>query len=189
MFNAPRAPEIPDHLETERLLLRAMRAGDGAMINAAVHESFDQLHRWMAWARTRPSLGESETHARESAARWRLREELNYVILRRGDYAFVGSCGYHTIDWTVPRLEIGYWLHTAMQGQGYMTEAVREMTAFAFERLHAERLEIRCDARNRASAAVAERAGYTLEAVMRHQARDHHGDLRDTLVYSRIRGE
>jgi RimJ/RimL family protein N-acetyltransferase len=51
------------------------------------------------------------------------------------------------------------------------------------------RVEIRCDARNAPSAAVAERAGYTLEARLRQHRRAPDGTLADTLVYARLRGE
>jgi RimJ/RimL family protein N-acetyltransferase len=67
-----------------------------------------------------------------------------------------------------------------------MTEAVNGITAFAFHYLRAQRIEIRCDARNTRSAAVAERAGYTLEARFHHHMRAVDGTLRDTLIYVRF---
>ncbi|MBN2304508.1 MAG: GNAT family N-acetyltransferase, partial [Anaerolineae bacterium] len=100
------------------------------------------------------------------------------------DGAVVGGSGLHRIDWSVPRMEIGYWARTSMSGHGYITEAVLGITAFAFETLGAQRIEIRCDARNIRSAAVAERAGYTREACLRHSDRGVDGSLRDTLIYA-----
>ena len=99
----------------------------------------------------------------------------------------MGSSGLHNIDWAVPRFEIGYWIRTSLSGQGYITEAVNAITDFAFDVLGAQRLEIRCDARNERSAAVARRAGYTLEVRMRCQARGVDGSLRDTLVFVKLR--
>jgi RimJ/RimL family protein N-acetyltransferase len=174
---------VPDHLETERLYLRVPKLGDGAIVNEAIRESFVKLHEWMAWAQAIPTIAESETFAREAAARFRSREEIPLLVFRKSDGILIGSSGLHAIEWSIPRFEIGYWLRTSMEGHGYMTEAVRGITQFAFERLEAVRVEIRCDARNRASAAVAERAGYTLEATLRRHARDMHGGLRDTLIY------
>jgi RimJ/RimL family protein N-acetyltransferase len=55
--------------------------------------------------------------------------------------------------------------------------------------LKARRIEIRCDARNTRSAAVAERAGYTLEARLHHDTRAPDGSLRDTLVYVKFPSE
>jgi RimJ/RimL family protein N-acetyltransferase len=182
----PILPNFPDHFETERLLLRAPRSGDGVDVNAAIQESFEQLHQWMEWARHIPSLAETETHAREAAARFRAREDLALWLFRKSDGLFVGGSGLHSIDWSVPRFEIGYWMRTSLTGQGYMTEAVTAITRFAFDKLHAARIEIRCDALNRRSAAVAERAGFTLEARLRHHRRNMQGELADTLIFARF---
>ena len=93
----------------------------------------------------------------------------------------------HRIDWNVPKFEIGYWLRRSLHGRGLMTEAVIGIKDFAFEHLNARRVEIRCDARNEKSSAVARRAGFDLEGVLRHDARDHHDELRDTLIFSLVR--
>ena len=180
-------PPIPEQIETERLLLRIPRAGDGERINAAIHESFEQLHRWMDWARRMPTLLESETYAREAAARFRARDEITMLIIRRSDGLLAGGTSLHTIDWSVPRFEIGYWLRTCAEGHGYATEAVSALAKLCFEALAAERVEIRCDIQNERSAAVAERAGFTLEARLRRHRRNLHGALTDTLVYARLR--
>jgi ribosomal-protein-serine acetyltransferase len=182
----PLLPDFPDHFDTDRLLLRAPRMGDGETINAAIRESFEKLHQWMDWARRIPSIAESETHAREAAARFRSREELSWWLFSKSDGMFVGASGLHSIEWSVPRFEVGYWLRTSMEGQGYMTEAVTGIVQFAMNTLHAERLEIRCDALNRQSAAVAERAGFMLEAQLRHHRRNRNGELADTLIFAQF---
>ena len=74
-------------------------------------------------------------------------------------------------------------------GQGYVTEAVNGITNMAFDKLKAVRMEIRCDARNQRSAAVALRAGYTLEARLQKELRDPDGNLRDTLIFTRLRDD
>ena len=86
----------------------------------------------------------------------------------------------------MPKFEIGYWLRTRFAGQGYMTEAVGGITAFAFDRLGARRVEIRCDSLNRRSARVAERAGFFLEGELRNAEVGPGGELRDTLVFSMV---
>jgi RimJ/RimL family protein N-acetyltransferase len=86
----------------------------------------------------------------------------------------------------VPKFEIGYWCRTRFSKQGYTTEAVRGIAAFAFEALGAKRMEIRCDLRNRPSARVAERAGSHLEGELRNDALGTDNTLRNTLVFSAI---
>lgn len=189
MYVSRKHPPIPDHLETERLLIRAPQPGDGRAINDAIRESIEELRPWMPWARVVPSVAESETFAREAALRFRNHEDLPLLLFRKSDGLYVGGSGMHNINWNVPRFEIGYWLRTSLHGQGYMTEAVNGITAMAFDTLEAVRVEIRCDARNLRSAAVAERAGFTLEARLRQNGRGNDGSLRDTLIYAKLRDD
>lgn len=69
-----------------------------------------------------------------------------------------------------------------------MTEAVHAITDFANRELEANRVEIRCDRNNVRSAAVAQRAGFTLEAILRKETVGIDGQLRDTMVFAKIRG-
>ena len=183
----PKLLEIPDSFETERLLIRAPRAGDGAELNAAVHESLAELRPWMPWAVNAPTVEESESHTRKCAAKFMLREDLHWRGYLKGTDTFVLGSGLHRIDWSVPKFEIGYWVRTRFAGQGLVTEAVRAIAAYAFERLKAERVEVRCDDRNTRSWGVAERCGFMLEGIHRQFERDHFGSLRDTRVYARTR--
>ena len=111
------------------------------------------------------------------------------MLWRKSDGMYVGGSGLHRMDWSVPCFEIGYWVRVSLEGQGYISEAVNGITQFAFNQLSAERLEIRCDARNTRSASVAQRAGYTLEGTLRHDSRDPQGNLRNTMIFSKLRGE
>src|SRR5690606_18890064 len=143
MSVARKYPAFPDHFETERLLIRAPKPGDGRAINDAVRESIGELRPWMAWAQVVPSPAESETWAREAALRFRNREDLPLLLFRKADDLLVGASGLHRIGWDVPRFEIGYWVRSNLSGNGYITEAVNGITAFAFEQLGAVRMEIR----------------------------------------------
>jgi ribosomal-protein-serine acetyltransferase len=181
--------DFPDHFETERLLIRAPRAGDAPAIHAAIQESLDHLKPWMPWAREDETVEELESFMRQMAARFILREDLPLMLWRKSDGLYVGGSGLHRMNWSIPSFEIGYWVRASLEGQGYISEAVNGITRFAFEVLTAERLEIRCDARNTRSAAVAQRAGYTLEGRLRHHDRDTQSNLRDTLLFSKLQGE
>lgn len=181
--------DFPDRFETERLLIRAPRPGDGAAGNEAIRESEAELKPWMPWVHPLPSLEVTEQFYRQAAAQWLTRESLPMILLRKEDGLFVGGSGLMCRDWSVPFFEIGYWVRTSLQRQGYITEAVRAQTRFAFDVLGARRVELRCDARNTRSAAVAERAGYALEGRLRHFVRDVEGKLADMLIYARLAGD
>ena len=68
-----------------------------------------------------------------------------------------------------------------------MTEAVHGIVRWASDHLQARRIEIRCDARNRRSRQVAERAGFHLEAVLRQDEPDIEGHPSDTPIYVVLR--
>jgi ribosomal-protein-serine acetyltransferase len=58
--------DIPESFETERLLIRVPRAGDGPGLNAAVVETIDNLKKWMPWAQEIPSVDKSEENSRKT---------------------------------------------------------------------------------------------------------------------------
>ena len=181
--------DFPDSFETERLIVRAPRAGDGQVVNDAVRESYENLKPWMPWAKTLQEVEQTEENVRRGAVRWILREDLWMLLFRKSDGLYVGGSGLHRIDWSVPSFEIGYWVRKSLEGQGYISEAVAGITNFGFGVIGGERIEIRCDTRNIRSANVAKRAGYSLEATIRHDGWANDGTLQDTHIFGMIRPE
>jgi RimJ/RimL family protein N-acetyltransferase len=184
--NKPILLDFPYSFDTERLTIRGPLPTDAAAVREAVQESQEELKPWMPWAMDVPTQEEYEVRVREGQLKFLAREDLWMMLWLKGTDTYVGGSGLHRIDWNVPKFEIGYWVRTRFAGQGYITEAVNGITALAFDTLGARRVEIRCDVKNTRSAAVAHRAGYTLEATFHHDARDHFGQLRDTYVFARI---
>jgi RimJ/RimL family protein N-acetyltransferase len=181
--------DLPEQIETERLVLRPPRIEDVAQIHAAICESIDALRPWLEWAKAPPTMEETACNTRRAIARTVSREDIRIHLHLKDGGAFVGGSGLHRPDWSVPRVEIGYWIRSSMAGRGYVTEAVEAMTKFALERLKVARVEIRTDSRNQRSRRVAERAGYQLEATLRNDCRDVAGELRTTLVYAVVQPE
>jgi RimJ/RimL family protein N-acetyltransferase len=184
--------DVPERIETERLVLRPPRRGDGALVNDAVRVSLAELAPWLPWAGTMPSVDESEVHCRRQQARFILREDFVLLVFLRGadggEGELVGGTGLHRIDWSLRRFEIGYWRKTGCEGRGFLTEAVRAVARLAFDVLGARRVEIRMDDNNAPSWRLAERAGFTLEAILRFDAATPQGEPRSTRIYARVRG-
>ena len=184
--------EVPERIETERLVLRVPRRGDGAAVNAAVAATQDELAPWLPWAGAMPSIDESEAQCRRQHAKFMLREDIVLLMFERlpggGEGALVGGTGLHRIDWALRRFEIGYWRRAGCEGRGLATEAVAAVSRMAFDALAARRVEIRMDDSNVRSWRVAERAGFTLEALLRFDSTTPLGEPRSTRVYARVRG-
>jgi len=181
--------ELPGHIDTRRLHLRVPRAGDGAALYAAIVESLPELRRFLAslpWVAAEPSPEVSEAWCRNAAANFLARRDLPFLMFEREGGALVGATGLHRTVWETPRTEIGYWCRTTRAGRGYVSEAVAAVARYAHENLRAVRVEIVTDEANLASRRVAERCGFELEGVLRHERRAPDGSLRNTCIYARL---
>ncbi len=178
--------DIPAELSSNRLLLRVPRAGDGAVVYPNVRESLEELKPWMPWATDDYSLEGAEEWVRKSAAEFLARQAVQYLIFCRDDARHLGNIGTFAIQWKVPSCELGYWLRTTETGSGYMTEAVGMVTRMMFEVLNMRRVQIRADENNHRSRAVAVRAGFQLEGILRSQDFHPIRGVQNMCMYSRI---
>jgi RimJ/RimL family protein N-acetyltransferase len=185
----PPLPDIPDEIRTARLWLRRPKEADASALMAARDPSLPELRRWMVWAQSPQDLEATRQNLRAAAAAFASREGLRYHVWNEAGTEIVGSSGYHALDWRVPKGEIGYWIATPHTGQGYAREVTAALTEVGLEKLHFRRLEIRCDAANERSARIPAALGYTFDARLVNDAvaADHPLQLRDTLVFSRVR--
>jgi RimJ/RimL family protein N-acetyltransferase len=84
----------------------------------------------------------------------------SYVLVRRDDDRAVGSMGFHGPPDAEGRVEIGYDLAAAARGQGYATEALRALAAWALAEEDVVTVTARVDPGNTASRHVLERSGF-----------------------------
>jgi RimJ/RimL family protein N-acetyltransferase len=92
----------------------------------------------------------------------------------------LGSISLMRVVWEHERAEVGYWLAAGARGQGHATRAVRLICAWGFGLLGLERIELFASTGNPTSQRVAERAGFTQEAVLRSYWR--RGEARQDMV-------
>jgi RimJ/RimL family protein N-acetyltransferase len=97
------------------------------------------------------------------------------IVDSADDTRLLGSIALLDINWDQERGEVGYWLAREARGHGHVTRAVRLICAFGFERLRLARIALLASTRNGASQRVAERAGFTREAVLRSYMRTPEG--------------
>jgi RimJ/RimL family protein N-acetyltransferase len=172
-------------VRTERLLLRPMREDDVDPVFRACQDPGTQ--RWLT---TLPS-----PYTREAAADFVLRispggraagTDLGCAV--EADGALVGACGLHSL--TTGRLgpEIGYWIAPWARRRGYAAEAAAGLAGWALSR-GAARVHLFTDVANTPSQAVARRAGFTEEGVVRG-CLDHRDGLRaDAVLFGRLAGD
>jgi len=182
--------DLPERLDTEQLLLRPLRPGDGSTIHASVLETLDDLRRFpasMSWAMSEHLAETAEEYARRGAANWIIRADFPMLALHRDNGEHVGNVGLHRFNWATRVFEIGWWCRKRFQGQGLITEAARAMSEFAFANLGARRVWCLCDDENSASWRVAERLGFEHEGTLKSERCDPDGSRRSMRVYATTR--
>ena len=143
-------------LETERLVLRAMRSEDldawaAIMADPDVARFIAPapMTREEAWRSMASSLGQ-----------WQLRGYGTWAVEVKATGAMIGRVGMiHPEGW--PGLEIGWTLGKTHWGKGYATEAAAVSMRYAFLTQPVDRLISNIDPENTSSQAVAVRLGET----------------------------
>ena len=178
---------LPESLQSERLLIRVARRGDGAMFNEAVLDSLPELAPWLGWVTPAPTLEQSEASCCAAHERFLRNEDLMAFFLTRDTGELAGGSGLHKANWTLRQFEVGYWGRARFAGSGLITEGVRAVARHAIDVLGANRVFLTTDERNVRSQRVAERAGFAHEGTLRKDRLDLEGRLRNTRVYAIVR--
>lgn len=114
-------------------------------------------------------------------------DAVNWGITLKGENKVIGSIGYVRMNKENYRAEIGYLLHSDYHGKGIMQEAVAAVIDYGFTDLGLHSIEAIIHPDNKASAAVALRAGFTLSGSFKDytffEGRFIDADFYSLLVY------
>jgi RimJ/RimL family protein N-acetyltransferase len=107
------------------------------------------------------------------------------ITLAADDRELLGSVALMRLNWRHRRAEVGYWLAADARGEGHATRAVRLICDWGARALGLERIDLLAGTANGASQAVAERAGFTREGVLRSYMNAKQGRL-DMVAFGRL---
>ncbi|MFX3623881.1 MAG: GNAT family N-acetyltransferase [Ectobacillus sp.] len=178
--------DFPTMFQTKRLQVRKPFPGDGEEVFEAILASRNDLQPWLSFGHIMETEQDAEADVRKFHAKFLLREELRFHLYKKETGTFLGMLTLHPVNWNIPKFEISFWLHSAHYKNGYMREALEGAVNFAFEKLQAKRLEIRCDSRNESARRLAERLGFTLEGILHNdRLAPNSAEMRDTSIYAK----
>jgi len=178
--------QAPEEHRSGDLLLRSYQPDDWPELQRAVVSSYAHLRTFMPWARADTTAEQSQENARRFRAIWLLGEQEWVTGVWRADKLVAGT-GFHLrgrpLDAGVA--DIGMWVRADEAGRGLGTRVLQAMVDWADAAWPFYRLTWSCDARNAASARVAEKCGFVLEGRLREDERDHLDPSfrRDTLLF------
>jgi len=157
--------ELSEILETDTLVIRKYRRGDGEQYNALFerNNNRDLLKEYVDEATEITTTEEAEIKIREHAAEWEARTRFVMGLWLRTEELYIGQIWIEPKNWEVPLFELGYLLDYGYHGRGFAFEAAKLSLRFLFDELHAHKVIILTRNTNEKSWRLAERLGFVRE--------------------------
>lgn len=152
----------PERIETDRLNLRKPRLEDVPILFVAYMQDPEITH-YTTWL-PHKNLEQAEDFIRNCITAWEKETRFPYVIMLKKEGRPFGMIDFHITGTTVG---LGYVIARTHQNNGYATEAVRAIIAWAFQQPGLYRINASTDVENIASARVMEKAGMVREGLLR----------------------
>jgi ribosomal-protein-serine acetyltransferase len=177
-------------LEGKRITLRQMRPSIkfATELFDLVDKNRGHLLPWLQWVHKIKKVEDEYDGLVKMRREWDAAQTASYGLYIKSKLA--GAVDMHGINFDNERGEIGYWIDEDYAGRGYTSEAVAILEDYFFGGLGFNRIVIKCDKDNKASAGVAKRNGYKLEGTAR-EAIHYKGHERysDLLTFSKLKRE
>ena len=152
---------MPEHLETERLVLRKPRRDDArAMFEGWTQDQ--EVTRYLTW-RPHAQIEQTEQFVQSCIDAWQGETRFPYVITLKDTDEVIGI-----IDPLIEgsKVGIGYGAARAHWGNGYVPEATRAIIDWAFQQGSMYRVYATTDVENVASRRVLEKVGMQCEGIL-----------------------
>lgn len=114
--------------------------------------------------------------------------DINWAITEKGSDKCIGILGFYRTQPENYRTELGYMILSEYWGKGYVSEAVKTLLDFAFNKLNFHSIEAVIDSRQIASEKVLLKNGFRKEA---HFIEDffYNNEFTDTVKYGLLKRE
>jgi [ribosomal protein S5]-alanine N-acetyltransferase len=175
-------------IDGKRIYLQAPRAGDWRAWADLREKSRTFLTPWEpTWSSDALSRAAFRRRLRQTALEWHEDSGYGFLIFRREDDAILGGVNLSNIRRGVAQsANLGYWIGEPYVRLGYMTEALRVLMQFVFDRLGLHRIEAACLPHNAASRGLLSKLGFREEGHARQYLRIN-GSWQDHVLYALLR--
>jgi len=174
-------------LENQRALLRPVHSKDVDILFSIATEDKNLLQYSPAPVYTRELL---QQYIDQAIRLRRDHQRYTFTVFDKKENAWAGSTSYLNISNPDDRLEIGAtWYGKAFQRTGLNKNCKFLLLEYAFEHLHAHRVELKTDERNAASRKAIEKIGGKFEGILRSHTVMSDGYRRNTVYYSILKEE
>jgi RimJ/RimL family protein N-acetyltransferase len=151
-------------LESERLIFKEILLSDSE--DLYLIESNDAVVRYMD-KHQMESINDSEKYIRSCWELYKTGNGIEWGIIEKSSNSFIGNFGFWRIVKEHCRAEIGYSLNQNYWDKGYMTESLRTMIIYGFNKLRLHSIEANVNPNNINSIKLLEGVGFKKEAYFR----------------------
>lgn len=145
---------------------------------------------WDLWFTSVPAPDQTATYIADALAGLRAGHMLPWAVRELGTDTIVGSTRYHDVVPTLDRVEIGYtWYAKRWQRSHVNTACKLLLLTHAFDALGCQVVGLRTDNFNFASQRAIAALGAHKDGVLRHHQARRDGTVRDSVMFSILRGE
>jgi len=180
--------EVFGHLPTlltPRLVLRPVRMSDAE--DMYEYSRDPEVARHVLWDAHR-SIHQTREYIRYLLRQYRNAAPSTFAIALRDSGKVVGTIGFMWVQTDNRSAEVGYSLSRAYWNQGLMSEALRAVVEFGFEKLGLNRIEAQHECDNPASGRVMQHAGMCHEGTLRQRIYNK-GRYVDVDLYAILRSD
>lgn len=147
---------------------------------AIVQRDLDYLSQWLAWPEHAKDEAFFHSFITRSLHDYAAGKSLTCAIILKDEV--VGNIAFNSINHSLKKAEIGYWLSAQHQGRGIVSRAVSALFDMAFTQLGMEKVQISAAVSNQPSRAVCERLNMELEGIITN-AENLNGRIVDHAIY------
>ncbi|MHA1906791.1 MAG: GNAT family N-acetyltransferase [Candidatus Thorarchaeota archaeon] len=182
--------EIAEELDSERIILRKYRKGDGIGFLEMFdrNDNREQLKESVSEAKEVKTEDDAEVRIRQMMVDWEARKRFVMTIWLKEKTTQIGQIWIEANRWDVPSFELGWFLDTGYWGKGYATEAAKRAMEFIFGNLNAHKIVVITRDYNERSYRLAERLGFVKEGHFR-EGRIEEGKRYGILHYGMLKEE
>ena len=159
------SPPAPTRLASERVYLRPPEDRDWRAWAELREISRDFLLPWEpTWPHDALTREAYRRRLRRYGIDWREDAGYSFFIYQQNSNALIGGVTIGNVRRGVAQTgTLGYWIGQPFARQGYMSDALELILAFAYQSLHLHRLEAACLPNNVASQGVLNKLGFRQE--------------------------
>ncbi|MCK9225237.1 MAG: GNAT family N-acetyltransferase [Candidatus Muirbacterium halophilum] len=178
---------FPEKIDCNRICLKKYDINLADKMFEYVEKDRERLSEFLPWVDSTNNVKDEKNFIKMSNNAWDDFFLFDYALFLKSNNDYIGNIGIHSINWECSRAEIGYWILSDFESNGFISEALIFIEKVLFGSGF-NKIEIRCDSNNQKSSSVPKRNNYKLDGVLRENA-FYKNKFVNTMVFSKLKNE